>query len=276
MENILISIIIPCYNDSHYIEHAVNSALAQTYPYKEVIVVDDGSDAATKTVLQKLAPTITKLITQENKGQSTARNVGIQQAEGDYILVFDSDDYFEPTFCEKAVLELKSNNVKLVTSYITRFTDDKNKDRITPHGGDIAAFILNNEATGSAMFRKTDFIAAGGYDQSMRSGFEDWEFYIRLLKDGGKASIIPEYLFKYRLKKDSTTTKANKVKYELLKYIYTKHREIYAAHFDVFTNHLLSKIKREELEKIKKTQSIEFQIGHAFLKPFRWIKSLFK
>ncbi|MDD3722641.1 MAG: glycosyltransferase family A protein [Lutibacter sp.] len=90
-----ISIIIPCYNDAQYIEQSVLSALNQTYQNKEVIVVDDGSNAETKAVLKKLAPQITKLITQENQGQSTARNVGIKEAKGEYILVLDSDDFFK-------------------------------------------------------------------------------------------------------------------------------------------------------------------------------------
>ena len=97
----LISIIIPCYNDAKYIEQSVNSALNQTYSNKEVIVVDDGSNVETKQILKKLEPKLIKLITQENKGQSTARNVGINAAKGEYILTLDSDDYFEPTFLEK-------------------------------------------------------------------------------------------------------------------------------------------------------------------------------
>jgi hypothetical protein len=110
----------------------------------------------------------------------------------------------------------------------------------------------------------------------MRNGFEDWEFYIRLFKEGGRAYVIPESLFNYRLRENSTTNKANKIKYELLKYIYNKHQELYVVHFDIFVNHLLSKIEREEIEKIKNTQRIEFQIGKTVLQPFRWIKSLFK
>ena len=96
----LISIIIPCYNDSDFIEKAVQSALHQTYPNIEVIVVDDGSNTRTKQVLHVLRPSITKLITQENKGQSTARNVGIGAAKGYYILTLDSDDFFEFSFCD--------------------------------------------------------------------------------------------------------------------------------------------------------------------------------
>ena len=109
MENsYLTSIIIPCYNDAQYIEQSVLSAVNQTYPYIEVIVVDDGSNAETKKILKKLESKIFKLITQENYGQSKARNIGIEAANGDYILVLDSDDYIESTFCEKACATYRS------------------------------------------------------------------------------------------------------------------------------------------------------------------------
>lgn len=274
--NILISIIIPCYNDAKYIEQSVISVLNQTYPNIEVIVVDDGSNSATKTVLKKLEPKITKLISQENQGQSTARNVGIREAKADYILVLDSDDYFEPSFCEKALIVLEDINIKLVASYMVRFNDNGIIDEYRNFGGGIGNLILNNQATGSVMFRKKDFIRVGGYDEMMRSGFEDWEFYIRMLKDGGNIFIIKEPLFYYRLRENSTTLRANKVRYELLKYIYSKHQNLYIAHFDVLVSHLLSRIAREEKEKIKNTQRLEFKIGKIVLKPLRWVKALFR
>ena len=272
----LISIIIPCYNDAQYIEQSVNSALNQTYQNKEVIVVDDGSNAETKAVLKKLAPQITKLITQENQGQSTARNVGIRETKGEYILVLDSDDFFEPTFCEKAMAVFKNDgNVKLVVSYANRISDSKIIDIFKPLGGHLESFLLNNCAMGSAMFKKYDWDKINCYDENMRNGFEDWEFYIRLLQNEGKAHVIPEPLFNYRLRKNSTTNKANKIKYDLLKYIYFKHQDLYKANFELFISHLLSRVEREEKEKLKNTQRLEFKIGKAVLKPFRWFKLIF-
>lgn len=277
MNEVVVSIVIPCYNDAKYIEQSVYSALNQTYPNKEVIVVDDGSNEETKAVLKKLEPKITKLITQENQGQSTARNVGIREAEGDYILVLDSDDYFEPAFCEKAIaVFLENNNLKIVTCNINRMIGTHIVDIFSPYGGDLKNFLINNCAAGSAMFKKKDWVNINGYDQKMNNGFEDWEFYIRLVKDGGIAFVLPETLFNYRIRENSTTVKANKIKYDLLKYIYSKHQELYKLHFNSFVNHLLSRIEREELEKIKNTQRLEFKIGQFILKPLRYIKSLFK
>ena len=277
MTNSVVSIIIPCYNDAQYIEQAVQSALDQTYPYKEIIVVDDGSNAETKTVLKKLEPKITLLITQENQGQSTARNVGINAANGEFILVLDSDDYFEPSFCEEAVAILQSNlDTKIVTSHLRRFTDDKTLDLFVPSGGDISVFVLHNGATGSAMFRKVEALAVGGYDESMRKGFEDWEFYIRLLANGGAAYVIPKVYLHYRIKPNSTTSRANKVKRELLEYIYFKNKNIFIEHYESLVSYFLSKIENEEKENLKIYNKIDCKIGKVILKPFRFIKSFFK
>ena len=277
MQNDLVSIVIPCFNDGQYIEQAVASALNQTYPNIEVIVVDDGSDKETKAEIQRLAPTITKLITQENQGQSKARNVGIEASNGFYILVLDSDDYFEPTFCEKA-LEIFSNNedVKLVTCQANLLHSDGSESVYTPRGGTIEDFIITNHALGTSLFKKADWDTSGGYDESMRQGFEDWEFFIRILKNGGYCEVILEPLYNYRKRSNTTTSKANKIKHQLLKYIYTKHQALYISHFDLIVAHLLQKIEAEEREKLKNTERTEFIIGKNILKPLRWIKSMLK
>jgi glycosyltransferase involved in cell wall biosynthesis len=274
-KNILVSIVIPCYNDAQYIEQAVNSALNQVYPDKEVIVVDDGSDIETKAVLQKIERKITKLITQENKGQSTARNVGIRESKGEYILVLDSDDYFEPDFVEKAVaVFLENKNTKIVTCFANLILENEMSYVYKPKGGDIASFLCSNNALGSAMFRNEDWQTSGGYDETMLQGFEDWEFYIRLLQKEGLAQVIEEPLYNYRKRNNTTTHRANAVKYKLLLYLFHKHNELYRMYLDDYVSYLLSKIEKEEYEKIKNTQRLEYKIGKVILKPFRWINSI--
>ena len=272
----LISIIIPCYNDSQFVMQSVNSALNQTYSNIEVIVVDDGSDSITKIILKELEPKITKLITQENRGQSTARNVGIKEAKGEYILVLDSDDYLDLSFCNKAIsVFLNNNDLKIVTCMATRWYENGKKNILIPSGGTILNFMSTNEALGTSMFKKVDWDLCGGYDENMRSGFEDWEFFIRILKEGGRAEVIQEPLYNYRRRSNSTTSIANSKKYQLLKYIYIKHQELYKDHFDLFVTHLLFKIEKEEIEKIKNTKRLEYIFGKALLAPIRWIKTLF-
>lgn len=272
-----VSIVIPCYNDAAYIEQAVLSALNQTYPNIEVIVVDDGSNTETKAVLNKLEPKISQLITQDNKGQSAARNEGIKVANGDFIFVMDSDDFIAPSLCEEAVAVFTSDiSLKIVSCQATLLYTDQKTEIYIPKGGDISAFMYQNCALGTSMFKKEDWQRINGYDETMRSGFEDWEFFIRLLKSGGTTFVIEKPLYTYRKREASTTSKANKVRYDLWNYIFTKHRDLYKADFDNFISFFINRVKQTETTQYKYKNKIEFKIGQVILKPFRFIKSFFK
>lgn len=275
--NTLISIVIPCYNDAKYIEQSVLSALNQTYSPIEVIVIDDGSNEETKRVLKRIEPKITKLITQKNQGQSVARNVGIQESKGQYIVTLDSDDFFETTFCEKAMKVIDEDpEAKIVSCYTFLLFEDGSNSIFKTVGGGINFFLCKNGALGSALFKKEDWAKCGGFDETMQQGLEDWEFYIRLLKNGGIAQIIKEPLYNYRKRSNTTTERAQREKYELYRYIYIKHQDLYKANFEMFVDYMLYKLNREEREKIKNTLRLEFRIGKVFLRPFRFIKYLFK
>ena len=274
---ILLSIIITCYNDAKFIQEAVYSALAQTYPSKEIIVVDDGSNAETKDVLKRLEPSIDLLITQSNKGTSAARNVGIEKAIGEFITVLDSDDFFDPKFCEKSVELLQGNiNAKIITCYTERFNENGPVDIIRPEKSTIVNFLKYNCAMGSSSFRRTDWEKCGGYDEGMKVGFEDWEFYIRLLQNGGSSYVIPEVLLHYRLSKQSRTKNANKIKHEIYKSIIIKHKNLYLHYFDDFVSHLLSRLETIENSERKTLNKLEFKIGKILIFPVRRIKQLIR
>lgn len=271
-----VSIVIPCFNDGAYIDQALESAINQTYKNKEIIVVDDGSDLKTKEILNKLKSKIDLLIIQENRGPAAARNKGIKQAKGEYILVLDSDDFFEPKFCEKAIEKFETDlNIKMVTSHGQRFKDKPFGPLIVPGGGDLKSFLVRNASLGT-MFRKQDWLEVNGYDENMKLGLEDWEFYIRLHENGGKTYVIPEILFFYRHKKNSRTQNANLHKYDLLSYIYKKHQELFKDNFELFVNSLLSKLRNEEEQKMRMRNKIEFELGEKLLKPVRFLRSWFK
>ncbi len=273
----LITIVIPCYNDSQYIEQSINSAVGQSYSRKEIIVVDDGSNKQTKKVLRELRPKIHCLITQTNKGQSTARNRGIKAARGEYILMLDSDDFFEPLFCEKAIKVIEGKtDVKLITCYARRLVNEAVIDVYQPEGGKIKDFLTGNKALGTSLYRKEEAVEAGGYDEKMVKGFEDWEFFIRLLKNGGEAYVVQEPLYNYRLRDWSTSSKAKKIKYDLMKYILLKHKDLYTLHYNLLIEFLLSKIENEEKEKLKNLERIESKVGRFILYPLRKTKNVFK
>src|SRR5262245_58858321 len=104
-DNMNISVIIPCYNGSSYIGSTLESALGQTRPPLEVIVIDDGSTDDSAAIAGSFGPCV-RVIRQANQGESTARNVGIAQASGDYLVFLDADDLLD-----RSALEVQSRAV---------------------------------------------------------------------------------------------------------------------------------------------------------------------
>ncbi|NIW46854.1 MAG: glycosyltransferase, partial [Gammaproteobacteria bacterium] len=91
-----VSVIIPAYNQGHYLGECVQSVLDQTYPDFEIIIVNDGSTDNTQRVAKSFSDPRIKYIYQENRGLSGARNTGIRNAIGTYVTYLDSDDLFLP------------------------------------------------------------------------------------------------------------------------------------------------------------------------------------
>lgn len=270
MQQDKVSIIIACYNDAQYIAQSINSAFNQTWANKEIIVIDDGSNSETKKVLSSLSSKIDTLITQKNMGVSAARNNGIARSIGEYILILDSDDYFELNFIEKAIPIIKENSdIKIITCHARWFWDSTNFQIHIPNGGRLENFLISNASIGNSLFRKSDFLEVGGYDEELISGYEDWELFIRLHKKKGFTHVIPEILFHYRKKKNSRSSKANKKKYELLNYIYLKHADVYKKHFSFFIKEWLENVSKSEAFKQQVMDSLDYKIGNKLLKPFR-------
>lgn len=105
----LVSILIPCYNAERWIAETINSALAQTWQNKEIILVDDGSRDNTLFVSKSFESTNVKVIRQENCGASVARNRALKEAQGDFIQYLDADDLLSPQKIEEQVILLQQN-----------------------------------------------------------------------------------------------------------------------------------------------------------------------
>ncbi|WP_037325288.1 glycosyltransferase family 2 protein [Salinimicrobium terrae] len=268
-----VSIVIAAYNDPDVVM-AVKSAKEQTFRDKEIILVDDGSDRNVANLILSLENQVDHLIIQENLGQSIARNRGIKRGTGKYILNWDSDDYFESDFCEKAVKILDNDSeVKIVTCKAERFNKKGPIDIYTPAGGDYTNFLVSNSALGSAIFRKADWERCGGYEENLPIlGFEDWELYLNILQKGGRAAVLDEVLFHYQVRDNSTTAKIKDQKHEKFEHIIFKHRDLYFQHFDLLIRDLFQKIKNQEKEKLKISGGIEFLLGQQILAPLKFLK----
>lgn len=272
-----VTVIIPCYNDSAYIEQAINSIICQTVLPEKIIVIDDGSDEATKVILRKIVAENLEIIYQQNQGVCNARNRGIDLASTDYILTLDADDFFEPTFIEKAIDVFKNNSkIGVVGSFVNVIKYGKLETEIhKPLGGIVTNFLIKNNAMASLMFRKQCWTEVSGYDEKMVQGYEDWEFWIAILRNNWEMHIISEVLFNYRIKKKSRDTVAlDLYDFELREYIFFKHKELYKEHFDFYVTELIrqNSILRNNSNKTKK--SIDYKIGGLFLTPIRFVKKI--
>lgn len=195
----LAAVIIPCFNYGKYLPAAVESALNQTLGNTEVIVVNDGStEPLTLSVLKEIEkdPRIS-VINQENRGLPAARNAGIRVTGARYITCLDADDLIDPTYLEKAVTVLETRpDVGLAYSFAQLFGDVEEiwyTETLDP-----AKLLQYNHIPVVAVFRREAWEKVGGYDEDMRIGYEDWDFWLRLAREGYRGWLIPEPLFKHR------------------------------------------------------------------------------
>jgi glycosyltransferase involved in cell wall biosynthesis len=226
----LVSVIIPCYNDGQYLDDSIGSARNQAFKDLEIIVVNDGStDPATLEKLAKLNDGTVRVLHKENGHLASARNHGIRHANGSIIVTLDADDRFEPSFVEKGVRVLQeSEKVGAVTCYLRSF--GVKKYRWKPLGGDIRNFLYRQESCASAMFRKACWEKIGGYDEKMKTGYEDWEFWLRLTAGGWTVHVLKEFLLNYRVTaKSMLLTQSEPRREEIVNYIMEKHRDLYWA-----------------------------------------------
>ena len=229
-----ISIVIPCYNHQDYIAAAIESVTKSTYKHTEIIVVNDGSTDNSKQAilnLQAQYPTL-KFIDQPNAGPSAARNNGIKEAKGKYILPLDADDLISPDYIEKAVSVLEdSPEVKLVYCEAEFFEERSGKWELPDFK--IEKLAKDNMIFCSAVYRKADWERIGGYDERMTWGWEDWEFWISLLKNGGEVVKLPIVGFKYRVRKKSKRKSTNKdAKRKTIHLINEKHADFVHKHLN--------------------------------------------
>ena len=220
-----VSVVIPCFNYGKYIVETIESVEASTYENIEIVVVDDGStDDYTINIIQALKvekPWIV-VVHQRNKGLPAARNSGIKAATGELILPLDADDLIDPTFIEKAVWVFKKYPwIKIVYSYVRLFGEENLLWETKPF--DFNTLLLDNYIPATAFFPKSVWQELGGYDETLRKGYEDWEFWLRIASQNYSGHLIQEPLFYYRKHSGSMLSESNKHRSELVKYISKKY-----------------------------------------------------
>lgn len=216
MDSRTATIVIPTYKQPEYVCEAIESALNQTVKC-DVIVVIDGSPDNTYDLIKHYPITI---ITQQNKGLSGARNAGIRQATTEWVLPLDSDDKIAPNMIERCLT---------VDADIIGVGQETFGDYVSKHNfleaPTYEAFLLGNQINCCSLFKKSMWEDVNGYDENMKSGYEDWDFWVRATRAGYKVKTLPEFLFYYRKHGASMVTEATSKHQELHTYILNKHKK---------------------------------------------------
>lgn len=223
-EKKLISIIIPVFNVEKYLNRCVESIVKQTYKNLEIILVDDGSPDNSPKLCDEWArkDSRIKVIHKENGGVSSARNVGIQNALGDYIAFVDSDDWIDEAMCEKVVEHAIKTNADMVFFKFRRVYENgkvfENKEVAleSVKRKDIKVFFTSCtdkngnylDVMGSAcriLFKK-NIAQSCLFSEKLKHG-EDLFFVLNCLEKANKVEVLDEVLYNYYYNDQSVTTK---------------------------------------------------------------------
>jgi glycosyltransferase involved in cell wall biosynthesis len=254
----LISVLLPCHDDGAYLDEAIQSVLSQTYAHFEIVIVDDGSsDPATITKLDALKVPRCRVIRTRNRGLPAARNLAAKRATGDMLCALDADDRLAPEWFAKAVSVLQERaGIAFVSHWLETFGDEC--WTWTPTRCDLPALLARNTVNGAALVRRAAFEAVGGYDERMRHGCEDWDFWLRLVERGFEGVILPEVLFYYRRRSESMSRvmTADETYRQPLETLVARHERSYRSH-------LTEVMVAREAEKLAlRRETSQLEAGH--------------
>ena len=193
-----VSIVVPCFNGGRFLDALMVSLTRQTFRDFEIIIVDDGStDDETPRKLAVLRDQA-RVIYQENRGPSAARNTGARAARADILFMLDCDDTIDASFLAETVpllrtapadvgmvfthLRLIGAETGVVSRYFNRFD-----------------LLFTNTLSSGLILREEAWRAVGGYDESMREGYEDWDFGLRLASAGYRGIEVQKPLYVYHI-----------------------------------------------------------------------------
>lgn len=226
-----VSVIIPVYNVEPFLARCLDSVVGQTLREIEIICIDDGSPDRSIDILRRYAARDERIrvISQENRGLGGARNRGFDAARGEYVLFVDSDDWIDPAYCERlyeaareagadvacaSMLKIRPSYSKWTIRFTRRkqVTDAAEKFRICRCPPDF--YVMNK-------LMRRELLLRLGLRFRERVCYEDVEYTMRVLGEGGTLVTVPEVVYRYMVNGASITKSRQTPK---------KQRERYLAH----------------------------------------------
>ena len=229
--DVKISVVLPVYNVANYLRKCLDSLVNQTFKDFEVICVNDGSTDLSLGILEGYALTDSrfKIITQENRGLSGARNTGIKHVQGEYVLFVDSDDWLEENALEELYNHVNGFNSDITMFKFRYFNEDtkefsenqNSKLEIIPDSLATSNFNYNDvldilfkisHAPFNKLYKKS-FLDKWSFPEGLI--YEDLYFFYTVFLNAKKTSVVREILYNYRVRDDSISTKGDEKSFDI-------------------------------------------------------------
>jgi glycogen synthase len=194
----LVSIIVLSHNYGRFLADAIESALVQSYPSLEILVVDDGSTDDSLEVAARYQNKV-RILSHPNMGLERTCNRGVEEARGEYFAFLSADDILESTYVEELFEALqRSSDASFAYCRMRRFGAQTGLMRCFPYSAYILA-LRTNYVNGSALTRRADYLAVGGLSEELAEyALEDWDFWLKLLEQGKRGTYVRAPLLRWR------------------------------------------------------------------------------
>jgi glycosyltransferase involved in cell wall biosynthesis len=221
-----VSVVILCHNYGRFLAEAIESALGQTHVPLEVIVIDDGSTDDSYETALRYSPPI-RVVRQPNVGLVEGHNRGLREAVGEYVTRLDADDALQPSYVETLLAALlREPHAAYAYSAMEYFGAKSGQFRARPFSP--ALLLAGNYVNSSALVRRADALAVGGFHANEENAFEDWDFWLRLLESGKYGVAVQEPLLRYRRHEEPSRNPRT------LRKVRSTSRVVSSAHSDLY------------------------------------------
>lgn len=292
--NSKVSVIVPCYNQAQFLAETLDSVLVQTYENWECIIVNDGSTDNTEVIAKEYCNKDNRFIyhKKENGGLSSARNAGLNIAQGDYVQFLDSDDILLPNKFEYQIRAMETDKSDVCVCHHSMFTTDINQTWENAFSTCIYDFTYQNFiynwgpnfiiAIHSGLFRLS-FLQSHNihFDERIRA-LEDWLFWTKIACEGASFSELKDKLALYRTHISSMSHDHSYMMNNAVKAYFCMYESLSNNEKQEFMHRGINKlisyvlVLTRNVEAERKANSIDYKIGALLLFPLHKVSSLLK
>jgi glycosyltransferase involved in cell wall biosynthesis len=251
-----ITIVIPCFNYGRFVRRAVDSAMAQQDADVRIVVVDDGStDGRSPDACRACAADRVRIICQENRGLPAARNTGAAGAATEFLAFLDADDWLEPWFTRELAAAVRAEeaagrSADLSHAYGQQRMAEMGRGMIW-HVPDWDPVLLmaTNLHPPTALIRRERFESVGGYDETMREGYEDWDLWLRFAERGWRGVRVRRPVYVWRRHSGGATMISRAVQRHeaIYRRMVESHAAFYERHADALLGLMNGMLRRHDM-----------------------------